>query len=103
MEFNIYAGLSGSFGGARYVGTVDCGDVIQAEDIAHEQAIEEYESYAGLHGLLTWNDIKDENPEESDDDIDLMYLEEMENWIESYVILTEEDGEVEEDEIFYLC
>lgn len=93
MKYNIYAGLSGGFGGANYIGTLDA-SLADAEDAAYEYAIEEYESYEGMHGLLTWDDIAEENGLDPENDlykIDDLYLEQVNDWIEYYAIPFNED------------
>lgn len=98
-RYNIYAGLGGGFGGATYQYTADCKDKDEASDLAYQAAIEEYESYEGLHGIKTWEDCRDDIAEEddvlpeevSDDAVDVMYNEERENWIDFYAVPTDED------------
>ena len=100
MRYNIYAGLSGSFGGAQYVGTLDS-TLDEAESAAYEYVVEEYESYGGMHGLLTWNDIAEENeldPEKDIYEIDDLYLQEVEDWIDYYVVPLDEDEEFDPEE-----
>ena len=41
MMYNIYAGLGGGFGGANYIGTMDCKSLEDAYALAREYAIEE--------------------------------------------------------------
>ena len=100
-RYNIYAGLGGGFGGATYKYTIDCENHEEAEDLAYQAAIEEYESYEGLHGIKSWyecgeeycdeNDIPTDEMEDYSDDIDQMYSEELESWIDYYAVLTDED------------
>ena len=99
-KYNIYAGLSGGFGGAQLVAeTEEFENQDAAESYAYQCAFEEYQSYEGYHGLTSYNDIKenpeeyglDENPEA--EDVDEVYTEEVENWIEYYAIPTTEDDE----------
>ena len=59
-KFKIYAGLSGGFGGAQYHGTYEFTDAQEADRYAYELALEEYESYAGCHGLSSWYDVREE-------------------------------------------
>lgn len=107
MKYNIYAGLGGSFGGAKYQFTADFEDYDDAEDAAYQEAMEIYEEYEGLHGLQTWNDVcrkyysdKDWTSltEEEIDDIDDIYVEVIEGWIEYYVKPTNED-EISNDDL----
>lgn len=106
MRYNIYAGLGGSFGGATYQGTGDFKSRESAEQAAYEAAVEEYEMYEGSHGILDWNDVAENNNLDPDDEsneseIDELYNEEKESWMEYYVVLTEED-DLEGGEMFEL-
>lgn len=94
MKYNIYAGLGGSFGGATYQGTGDFSSLDSAEEMAYRIASDEYESYEGYHGIRGWSDIADEEGldyEEDEDEINEMYEDEKESWMEYYAVLTEED------------
>lgn len=94
-KFKLYAGLGGSFGGATLQGVYECRDEQAAELAAYQLAIEEYESYGGMHGLLDYEgcyeDLKesgmidtiDEN--EIDDMVTAHYFEYMESWLDYYV------------------
>ena len=94
-KFKLYAGLGGSFGGATFQEVRECRDEQEAEQAAYDLAIEEYESYGGLHGLLDYEgcyeDLKesdmfdtiDEN--EIDDMVTAHYYAYMESWLEYYV------------------
>ena len=100
MKYNLYAGLGGGFGGANLVFKgAEYNDIEEATEAAYEYAVEEYQSYEGYHGLTSYNDIK-ENPEEYGldedpevEDVNEVYTEEVENWIEYYAIPTAEDDE----------
>lgn len=92
-QYKIYAGLGGGFGGAQYIGTETFETEQAAYDYAFECACEEYDSYEGLHGLTSYNDIY-ENPEDygldedfSEDDVIDAYRDERENWIEYWAEL----------------
>lgn len=107
MKYNIYAGLGGSFGGATYRGTGDFKSKEAAEQAAYEAAVEEYEMYEGLHGILDWYEVAENNnldPEDENDEseIDELYNEEKESWMEYYAVLTEEDTEITEEELYEL-
>ena len=111
MGFHIYSGLGGGFGGAEYNGWIDTNDREEAESYAREQAIEEYQSYEGYHGILSehecarelYGGVDGEVPEwvwESEtarEEIHDMYIEEAENWIDYYVIEGEEGDEPEDE------
>ena len=57
MKYNIYAGLGGSFGGLRYKGTIDLENHFLATEYARTLAIEEYEAYEGLYGIVSREDF----------------------------------------------
>lgn len=99
-KFKIYAGLSGGFGGARFCGVYDCENEHEAEEIAREEAMSEYESYGGYHGLYTWDsmrqeiadDLYDGDIEQVDpEDVDIAMTEEVEGWL-SYRIVPVPDN-----------
>lgn len=98
MKYDLYAGLGGGFGGANliYKGA-EYNNIEEATNAAYEYAVEEYQSYEGYHGLTSYGDIK-ENPEEyglcedpEEEDINEVYTEEMESWIEYYAFPTRTD------------
>ena len=101
--FNIYAGLGGSFGGAVYRETMEFDTLNDAEVYAYHLARDEYEKYEGLHGIKSWGDIADEmgfDPEdemsqEMEEEISDYYIEEVEQWIEYYAVLVEEETNFE--------
>ena len=94
-KFKIYAGLSGGFGGARYCGVYECDSEQEAEAYAREQAVEEYESYGGYHGLYTWDSMRQEIADDEYDgdieavdpeDVDMRLMEEVEGWLTYKVV-----------------
>ena len=107
-QYNIYAGLNGSFGGASYQYTTLAESYEEAEQEAYEAACDEYESMAGLHGLYDIEDCieeycsennleRDELDEEDLAIVDETYIEERENWLDYKAVLTEEDNIGEDD------
>ena len=56
----------------------------EAEKEAYYSAIEKYESYDGLHGLRTVDDIMEED-EIDQDEAEQVYNDERESWLEYYV------------------
>ena len=88
--FKIFAGMGGSFGGAQYHGTYEYEDEREAYDDAYRIAEEEYQSYEGCHGIMSWQDcyedLRDSFGEEPDEeDVNLHYREEIEGWISCYI------------------
>ena len=99
-KFKIYAGLSGGFGGARYCGVYECENEQEAETYAREQAVEEYESYGGYHGLYTWDSMRQEIADEEydgdieavdPDDVDMRLMEEVEGWLTYRIVRVRDD------------
>lgn len=85
MKFKIFAGLSGGFGGAVCLCIHECFSEKEAIDFAYSLAMEEYESYAGMHGLTGYDELLADNPEISEDELEDLYREEAETWIDYYV------------------
>ena len=98
-KYNIYAGLGGGFGGANYKFTIEANSLEEAEDVAYQKAIEEYEEYEGFYGLKTWTDCAEESGVYDSSYIDDLYNDEIESWIEYYAVLTSEDKNISEDEL----
>lgn len=82
-RWKIYSGLGGGFGGANYIKTVS-GSKASAEKEAYQAAVEEYESYEGLHGLRTIDEIESEEGV-SYEEASQIYNDEMESWLDYYV------------------
>lgn len=106
-KFNIYAGMGGSFGGATYQCTVEAEDEGEALKYAYQLAEEEYQSYEGHHGILSWEDceedlrdsgmLEDLTENEYEDIINEHYINEIESWIEYYVAESADEDEEEEE------
>ena len=91
-KYNIYAGLGGGFGGARLVAEAEeFENEAAAVNYAYECALEEYQSYEGYHGIVSYGDIldypKDYGLEDgfTEEDVQEIYQEEVESWISYYV------------------
>lgn len=85
--YNIYAGLGGGFGGPSVVDVREFEDYDEAMEYAREQAIEEYQSYEGFHGVFDRDDVRQDlllsfGKEPTEDEIEQKYWEEIESWIE---------------------
>ena len=78
-------------------------EVIEAENkddaihYAYESAIEDYHSFEGYHGILNWEDVKEEYRLEDDYDVDVAYWEEIENTISYWVEPFDEKNEEHQD------
>ena len=105
-KFKIFAGMGGGFGGPEYHMTEDYPSRDAAMKDAFDLAVEEYESYEGLHGILSWDDVYqeliDEDYIDTIDDaevermVDDAYQEEIEGWI-TYNAIEVKPGEEESD------
>lgn len=91
MFFKIYAGLAGGFGGGTYCKTEEYDSDYEAEADAYELAVAEYESYEGSHGIISRDDIR-ENLDDyglesgaSEAEIEEVYKEEVESWIDYWI------------------
>ncbi len=67
-------GLGGGFGGAINFEVIQVDNQEQADNFAWENACEEYESYAGMHGLRSVEDIMQEDEIEFSE-VQIKYLE----------------------------
>ena len=100
-KYNLYAGLSGGFGGADYMGTYEFNTIEEATNEAYLSACEVYESYEGYHGIMSWEECREalieSYYEENDDDdehsyipeeeeVNIYYIEEKEGWLSYYAI-----------------
>lgn len=94
-QYKIYAGLGGGFGGAQHLETAQFANESDANDYAYQLALQEYQSYEGMHGLYEFADIY-ENPTDfgldedcTEDEAHEAYLQEVESWIEYWVEVVE--------------
>ena len=101
-KYNLYAGLSGGFGGATYMGTYEFDTIEEASNEAYLLACEVYESYEGCHGIMSWEECEAELLENGEDfdeeDVNLYYMEEKESWLSYYAVPADEDDNVERDD-----
>lgn len=100
QKYKIFAGLAGGFGGAKYLETVSFATEEEANLYAWNEACEIYDRYAGLHGLIDWQDayaeaecefgdIDDNNRDEFEHRADSIYNEYREPWLSYWVELVE--------------
>lgn len=81
--FQIRYGLGGGFGGTEFAEWEDCNATTheEAESCAYNLACEEYDSYEGLHGLRSIEDIM-EDEELDEDTATIEYQQERESWLD---------------------
>ena len=96
MKYAIYAGLNGGFGGATFQYVDDFDSEYEALDAAYNKAVEEYENYEGCHGLMDWEDVRNDlresfGEEPGEEDVRERYIEEVESWIDYRVEEYEEE------------
>ena len=104
VRYNIYAGVFN----LEYLGSVECNNEDEALDIAYHAAIEDYEGYAGSHGIPSWEDIMEEiceyYPSLSEVEQESMAIERwnetVEDWIQYKVVPTATDTDIFEEDIF---
>ena len=82
-------GLSGGFGGIHNYVITEFSENSTSSDwdyYAYDLAKEEYENYAGFHGLDSMEDIEKEfpelDPEKDSDELENIYFERMDSWLE---------------------
>ena len=90
--YKIYAGLGGGFGGAEYLWTDEYTSEDEAVECAYNQACELYYDYQGFDREIALED----NPSLTEDELSEMESEDLETWVDYYVIET--DSIDDEDE-----
>lgn len=95
-NWRIYAGLGGGFGGAKYVKTEFTTEILALID-AEVEANDEYNSYEGLHGLFSAEDELEENPDLDEEELDMMRQEDVDQWIEYWVVEETEENKHDDD------
>ena len=87
-EYKCWYGLGGGFGGARDFEIEEFDTLEEAEECAWELACEYYENYVGLYGLRDYEQIavdEDLDIEKDEDEINEIYNEERELWLDYWV------------------
>jgi len=82
-RFRIRGALGGGFGGVKNAEwqITHAKDLDEAMEEARQLAIEEYESYAGMHGLREIGEIMEQDGVD-EDEAQSIYNEEMESWLD---------------------
>lgn len=106
-ELWVFGGMHDPFGGMHFLGSIDgySPDDTQVMLDAHEMVKDVYESYAGLHGVRSWEDVRedlmaaeeDEDYEVTEQDVNEAYDEEVSNYC-SYWVIEAVPGENPEDD-----
>ena len=84
-RFKIYAGLGGGFGGANFIEEDEFQDEEQAMLYAWEVAMEVYDTYAGMYGIPSYEELAEEYPDYTEDELEDMYLGDAEVWLDYHV------------------
>jgi len=82
-KFRVKYALSGGFGGTEYADweEIEAYDEKEAVEYAYWRAVEVYESYSGLHGLRTVEDIMEEDGVD-EEEAEERYRDERESWLD---------------------
>ena len=126
QKYEIYAGMGGGFGGAQLHGIYEFSSVQEAERYAYDLAFDEYQSYEGSHGILSWDEVYEDclasewiepgaqSETEIEGIVDDAYLELVEGWIEwraipilsstkDFVDTTDADWHMSDDDVDCYC
>lgn len=82
-KYKIYAGLG--FGGVNYIRTTEETTKEWAETEAFNEACQIYDDLGGMHGLFNREEALEDDPDLCDKELDQMYNEDRENWIDYWV------------------
>ena len=98
--FKIYAGSCNS---ATYIRTAEFANEEEAMQAAFEEAVEDYKSYEGYHGLLDREECREDlvesfGEEPTAEEVDERYQEEIESWIEYYVRPATSEHDTDDEE-----
>lgn len=81
-RFAIFAGCFNE----EFVDIVDCATEAQACNMAWEVAVEDYNTYAGMHGIRTVEEIMEEEDINDEDNAQEIFNEECESTIRYHVV-----------------
>lgn len=100
MWFKIFAGISCE---SSYHGIYEFNNEEDALSAAWELACEDYDMYAGLHAIPSWEDCREDYIDSygeipSDDEVDGIYFDTRESWINYRVEEVDGPDADEEDE-----
>lgn len=78
VKFWIFGGMGRGFGGPSYLGDIDAKDEEEAIRESRYLVEEDYQSYEGLHGIPSWDDVQEElRSEMGDEEINEDTVEEL--------------------------
>lgn len=85
-QYKIWGALGGGFGGVEMLDDDDCEIVNvknenEAINLAERKAREEYESYEGMHGVRSTDEIMEEDEVDYETALEI-YNDEVESWID---------------------
>jgi hypothetical protein len=75
-------GLSGGFGGIQNYEVIEDYTLESASTEAYQKACEEYDSYEGMYGLRTVDEIMEEDGIEDYEEAEEVWREERESWLD---------------------
>lgn len=81
-KYEIRYGLGGGFGGPCEWEDCEAETLEEAEAIAYDEACQVYDSYDGMYGLQTENEIMEENPDFDEEDAAMEWREQRESWLD---------------------
>lgn len=96
--FKIYAGSCNS---ATFIRTDEFENEEEAMEAAYQEAVADYQTYEGYHGLLDREqcreDLLDSFGYATEEDVDDYYQEQVESWIEYYVRPAASEHDVDDE------
>lgn len=89
----VYGGMGAGFGGPKYLGDLEADSREEAINESWSLVVEDYESYAGYHGIPSFDECReelleelcDEGEEPDDEDVQTRYEETISNWTSHWV------------------
>ena len=82
-KWALFAGLNGGFAGGTFQ-TFEESSAKDAYQYCYQLAIDEYDSYVGMHGLRTVSEIMEED-EVDEEEAEQLFNDEREGWLDYYI------------------
>lgn len=95
-RWRLYAGLSGGFGGASYIKTIEASEASAFREAEYE-ANEIYDRFEGMHGLFNSEDELEQNPELTEEELGEMEDEDRERWLDYHIVEETEENKHEDE------